>query len=527
MLSLLRAHPFAKPSPSTILDIVDRMARIPLPSLETFTAEQKRVYDAIVSGPRGALRGPLRAALHNPELADKWQQLGELLRYRTSLPPQLSELAILVTARHCNCQVEWFIHAEMARKAGLSDSIIENVRTRRPVGDVDPAAVDVYLYASELNRSSTVSEDIHRRVRDRFGVVGAVELTALIGYYTMVAMTLNAHQIPLPDGATPPLDAETDRLLMQLDPDAQILLDAMLKAGRPAFDTLTPVQSRQQMREIRAALKQVQPAVAEMRDLTAKAPHGDIPLRLYRAHALRSSERQPVLMFFHGGGWVFGDLETHDNLCRSLANAADCTVVSVDYRLAPEHKFPAAVDDAFAATKWVVEHASELGLDTSRLALAGDSAGGNLATVVSRLAVDQGDLDVAYQVLLYPTTDLSLASDSYNRAGDRFNLTGRAMRWFRDHYLTSLDQVEDWRASPSRITNLAHMPPALIVTAGCDPLCDEGEAYAHLLARNNVPVTYRHFPGQMHGFASMAGFVRAADEVIADVGAALRRAWSL
>jgi acetyl esterase len=503
------------------------MARIPLPSLETFTAEQKRVHDAVVSGPRGALRGPLRAALHNPELADKWQQLGELLRYRTSLPPQLSELAILVTARHCNCQLEWLIHAEMARKAGLSDSIIENIRTRRPIGDADPAAVDIYLYASELNRSDGVSEEIHRRVRERFSAVGVVELTALIGYYTMVAMTLNAHQIPLPEGATPPLDVENDRLVMQLDPDAQVLLDSMLKAGRPAFDTLTPLQARLQMREIRAALKQVQPAVAEVRDLTATGPHGEILIRLYRAHALGATECQPVLVFFHGGGWVFGDLETHDNLCRGLANAADSTVVSVDYRLAPEHKFPAAVDDALAATKWVVEHAPELGLDTSRLALAGDSAGGNLATVVSLLAVGAGAFKIAYQVLLYPTTDLSLAFDSYRRAGDRFNLTGQTMRWFRDHYLASLDQVEDWRASPLRVINLEHMPPAMIVTAGCDPLCDEGEAYARLLARNNVPVTYRHFPGQMHGFASMSGFVRAADEVVTDVGAALRRAWSL
>ena len=502
------------------------MARIPLPSPETLTTEQKRVYDAIVSGPRGALRGPLRAALHNPELADKWQQLGELLRYRTSLPPQLSELAILVTARHCSCQVEWFIHAEMARKAGLADSIIENIRTGRPIGAADPAALDVYLYATELNRSRNVSDEIHRRVRERFGVTGVVELTALIGYYTMVAMTLNAHEVPLPDGAAPPLDKPDDASVMRLDPDAQVLLDAMLKAGRPTFDTLTPVQARAQMREIRAALKQVQPAVADARDLVATGPHGEIPMRLYRAHRLGEAERQPILVFFHGGGWVFGDLETHDNLCRSLANAADCSVVSVDYRLAPEHTFPAAVDDAFAATKWIIGHASELGLDTRRVALAGDSAGGNLATVVSLLAVRENAFKIAYQVLLYPTTDLSLTFDSYRRAGARFNLTASTMRWFREHYLTSLDQIDDWRASPLRASDLGQMPPALIITAGCDPLCDEGEAYAQLLTRNNVPVTHQHFPGQMHGFASMSGFLRAADEVIADVGVALRRAWS-
>ncbi|MBV9460098.1 MAG: alpha/beta hydrolase [Bradyrhizobium sp.] len=313
---------------------------------------------------------------------------------------------------------------------------------------------------------------------------------------------------------------------MRLDPDAQLMLDAMLKAGRPAFHTLTPAQARAQMLEIRAALKQVQPAVADVRDLVATGPHGDIPLRLYRAHALGESERQPVLVFFHGGGWVFGDLETHDDLCRALANAADCTVVSVDYRLAPEHKFPAAVDDAFAATRWVVGHASELGLDTSRVALGGDSAGGNLATVVSLLAIRESAFKIVYQVLLYPTTDLSLTFPSYRRAGDRFNLTANTMRWFREHYLTSLDQIDDWRASPLRASDVGHMPAALVVTAGCDPLCDEGEAYARLLAHNNVPVTYRLFPGQMHGFASMSGFLRAADEVIADVGAALRRAWS-
>jgi 4-carboxymuconolactone decarboxylase len=181
------------------------MARIPLPTPETLTPEQRRVYDAIVSGPRGELRGPLRAALHRPELADKWQQLGELLRYRTSLPPRLSELAILVTARHCDCQLEWLIHAETARKAGLTEPVIENIRTRRPIESIDQAECDVYAYAEELNRTNTVGDETHRRIRERFGTVGVVELTALIGYYTMVAMTLNAHEIPLPDGATPPL----------------------------------------------------------------------------------------------------------------------------------------------------------------------------------------------------------------------------------------------------------------------------------------------------------------------------------
>jgi len=169
------------------------------------TPAQRRVYDAIVSGPRGALRGPLRAALHRPELADKWQQLGELLRYRTSLPAYLSELAILVTARHCRCQLEWLIHEEMALAAGLNAGVVESTRAgRRPdVADADVLAI--YDYALELNERNTVGEENYRRVLDRFAAVGVVELTALIGYYTMVAMTLNAHEIPLPEGAKPPL----------------------------------------------------------------------------------------------------------------------------------------------------------------------------------------------------------------------------------------------------------------------------------------------------------------------------------
>jgi acetyl esterase len=263
----------------------------------------------------------------------------------------------------------------------------------------------------------------------------------------------------------------------------------------------------------------------EVRELAAQGPHGAIPLRLYRHRAPAAREPQPVVVFFHGGGWVFGDLETHDNLCRSLANVAGCSVVSVDYRLAPEAKFPVAVDDAFAATQWMADNAQTLGLDRGRLAVAGDSAGGNLATVVSLMAARSGAIKIVYQVLLYPTTDLALTHDSYRRAGQQFNLTTAAMRWFRELYLSAPDEIDDWRASPLRAKEFVNMPPAFIATAGCDPLCDEGEAYARLLERNNVPVTLRHFPGQMHGFASMVGFVRAADQVLADAGAALKAAW--
>jgi 4-carboxymuconolactone decarboxylase len=180
------------------------LARIPLPSPETMTPEQRAVYDAVVSGPRGELKGPLRAALHRPELADKWQQLGALLRYRTSLPPRLSELAVLVTARHCNCALEWIIHEQMARKAALEPSVIEDIRAMRRPGGADAEALAIFDFADELCRRKTVGDEIYRRVLERWDVIGVVELTALIGYYTMVAMTLNAHEIPLPENATSP-----------------------------------------------------------------------------------------------------------------------------------------------------------------------------------------------------------------------------------------------------------------------------------------------------------------------------------
>jgi 4-carboxymuconolactone decarboxylase len=183
------------------------MARIPLPTAEQMNPEQRRVHDAVVAGPRGALRGPLRAAIHNPELADKWQQLGELLRYRTSLSPRLSELAILATARHWSCQFEWFAHEPHARKAGLPEAVIEAIRhNKRPAFEsTDDEAI--YQYAIELHRTHFVSDATYARVLERFEVRGVVELTALVGYYGMVAMTLNAHELPLPEGTPPPLPA--------------------------------------------------------------------------------------------------------------------------------------------------------------------------------------------------------------------------------------------------------------------------------------------------------------------------------
>lgn len=303
----------------------------------------------------------------------------------------------------------------------------------------------------------------------------------------------------------------------QIDEDAARVLENMKKANRPPFESLSPAQARAQMRAMREAMKQPAPDMALVRDLQAPGPLGPIPLRLYRSKSADAA-LAPALTFFHGGGWVVGDLETHDNQARFLADAMAGVVVSVDYRLAPEHKFPAAADDCIAATRWIADNATTLGVDPSRLAVGGDSAGGNLATVVALTAAAQGAPSIRAQVLIYPTVDLRMSYNSYKRVGSGFTLTTASMAWFRDQYLNSPLEIEDWRASPILAHNLAAAPPAYIVTAGLDPLCDEGEAYARALEAAGAPVQFRCCSGQMHGFVGAKGFIRQADMVIEEIG---------
>jgi len=231
-----------------------------------------------------------------------------------------------------------------------------------------------------------------------------------------------------------------------------------------------------------------------------------------------------VLVFFHGGGWVIGDLETHDVLCRQITAEAGIEVVAVDYRLAPEHKFPAAVDDAWAATKWVVANAGKLGIDPKRVAVGGDSAGGNLAAVVALLARDAGGPAIALQVLLYPVTDFTTETGSYRECADGYLLTLDSMRWFFDHYLKSPAEAGDWRASPLRAPSHAGLPPALIVTAGFDPLRDEGEAYAKKLRAAGVRVDYICYGGMVHGFVPMGRLIQAGNRAASHVATSLRDA---
>jgi acetyl esterase len=309
---------------------------------------------------------------------------------------------------------------------------------------------------------------------------------------------------------------------MPLDHDAEILLEMVRAANRPAFETVGAAAARQLFMDGRKALAPDPMPIAETRDLAIPGPGGPIPARLYRS---ATTGTLPVLVFFHGGGWVVGNIESHDTVCRHIANRADCAVVSVDYRMGPEHRFPAAVDDCFAAAAWVPNNAAELGIDPGRLAVGGDSAGGNLAAVVGLLARDRGGPRVACQVLIYPATDAAMRHESIARFAEGYVLTRSTMRWFYEQYLRTPDDGADWRVSPLLAADLKGLPPAFVLTAGYDPLRDEGDAYAARLAAAGVKVTHRRFPGQVHGFVTNGRVIRTAETALDETAAALKAAW--
>ncbi|MBO0735715.1 MAG: alpha/beta hydrolase [Alphaproteobacteria bacterium] len=313
---------------------------------------------------------------------------------------------------------------------------------------------------------------------------------------------------------------------MALDTDAARVMEMMRLAGGPPYETLTAPEARALFRASCEALSSAPQPVAEIRALSARHPAGrTVRMRLYRGATTSSGGALPALVYFHGGGWVIGDLDTHDCLCRHLANAARCIVVSVDYRLAPEHKFPAAVEDCLYATCWVAEQAKAIGIDRQRVAVGGDSAGGNLAAVVCLLARDLGEPKLVFQVLLYPATDCAMTYPSKQRFAEGYLLTRPTLQWFYDNYLRGPSDLGDWRASPLRAQHLTRLPAALLLTAGNDVLCDEGEAYARRLQQDGVPVLLRQFPDQIHGFLTMGKIVHAALPALDEVAAALRAAW--
>ena len=256
----------------------------------------------------------------------------------------------------------------------------------------------------------------------------------------------------------------------------------------------------------------------------ADGPHGPIPLRLYRPRGTSAEQVLPALVYYHGGGWVIGDLDTHDTLCRELANHAGCAVVSVDYRLAPEHRFPAAVDDSIAAARWVHREAAALRIDPERIAVGGDSAGGNLAAVVALAARDAGDLPLAYQLLIYPATDQHRDAPSHTTNGEGYLLTRDTMAYFTGHYIPEPAHYADWRASPLLHPDVSRLPPALVLTAGYDPLRDEGLAYAQKLSEAGNTATHLSFERQIHGFILMGKVLDEANTAVRLCAAALRDA---
>jgi len=312
---------------------------------------------------------------------------------------------------------------------------------------------------------------------------------------------------------------------MALDPQVQAVIELVVKSGRPAYHTLSPKDARQLFLETRPASTPTPPEIGSVRNVVAETSPGAIPLRVYRPAGVPATTPLPAYVYFHGGGWVIGDLETHEVLCRQLTAASGASVISVDYRMAPEHKFPAAVDDAWAATRWVVAHAGELGLDGSRLAVGGDSAGGNLAAVLALMARDAGAPAIKLQVLIYPVTDVMRETRSYDDFAEGYMLTRDSMRWFIAHYLKSKDDARDWRVSPLRAPSLAGLPPALIVTAGNDPLRDEGEMYGGRLRDAGVMVDYVCYGGMIHGFVGMGKLIDTAQRAVSLIGDSLRQAF--
>jgi acetyl esterase len=314
----------------------------------------------------------------------------------------------------------------------------------------------------------------------------------------------------------PPLDVTGST---SIDPQAREVMEYLAGLGLAPIDKLSPAEARRQYREARAALRPPAPDLPDVRNLKADGKDGPVALRVYRP----AVGVLPAFVFFHGGGWVVGDLDTHDVVCRQIARDSGAVVIAVDYRLAPEHPFPAASDDAWSATMWIAAHADDLGIDPTRIAVGGDSAGGGLAAAVALMARDSRKLRLALQVLVYPVLDLRAESDSYSKYAEGYLLTRAGMKWYIAQYARTLQAVHDWHASPLLAPWVHSVAPALIITAELDPLIDEGDAYARRLRGARVPVEYQVVPGMIHGFLTMGGRIDAANRSIEGIAAALRR----
>jgi len=317
--------------------------------------------------------------------------------------------------------------------------------------------------------------------------------------------------------------------MKMLDPQARALLDLMEKNGIPQVWQQTPTEARQSYRERRFFSQEEPASDVQAMSLSAPGPLGPIPLRAFRPSLAPKDAALAVLVYFHGGGWVIGDLDTHDVLCRQLAREAQAVVVSVDYRMGPEYEFPAAVEDCWAATCWIAEHGSSLGMDSSRLAVGGDSAGGNLAAVISLMAREQAPHPkLAFQLLIYPATEMDAGTESMRANGEGYLLTSRSMQWFVKQYFgdrANSADIKTWRASPLLAASHAGLPPALVLTAGFDPLRDEGRMYADKLSAAGTPAQYVCFERQIHGFVTMSRVIDEAKTAVSLCAKALARAF--
>jgi acetyl esterase len=323
-----------------------------------------------------------------------------------------------------------------------------------------------------------------------------------------------------------------------LHPQVAALLDRAASAGLPKYYDVPPAVARRLYRDARGPLSPEPPPVEASWLLLAPGPDGaaggpaagPVPVRAYRPKGAGKDEILPALVYFHGGGWVIGDLDTHDVVCRTLANGARCAVFSVEYRKAPESPFPAAVEDCFSALSFVSKNSNALKINAKQIAVGGDSAGGNLATVMALMARDAGGPafapPISFQVLIYPGCDQRMAHPSIDSNGVGYLLEKKTMEYFRGHYLPRREDWLDWRASPMLAKSLKGLPPAFVLTAGFDPLLDEGREYAERMQKEGVKVEYRNYADMVHGFITMGRVLDTANAALADCARALRQAWS-
>jgi len=309
-----------------------------------------------------------------------------------------------------------------------------------------------------------------------------------------------------------------------LHPQIQRVLQVMAEAGLQPIEAMTPAEAREQMEATAQARKAEPLPVARVDERLIPGPAGHIRLRLYWPN---TAGPVPAIVYYHGGGHVIGSLDTHDLVARNLCAGAEAVVASVDYRMAPEHKFPAAVEDSLAALEWVHANAKKLGADSGKIGVHGDSAGANLAAVIALMARDAGSPRLRLQSLVYPVADYGLAGDSYDKYAQGYGLlTRESMVWFRNHYLRSPTDAEDWRASPIKAPSFGGVAPAIVITAECDVLHDDGERYAEALRRAGATVEYKDYPGMIHGFFGMMPAVDDAMNAQRAVWAAFKRAFT-